>query len=561
MPATADAERRAAMAAAVAVVVPLLVAYVVTLAPSVTYWDSGEFLAAVKTLGIPHPPGTPLYILLANVWAQLFSPVLGYAYAVNLFSAATTASACGVFTWLMAKWTRDPWSAAAGGLLAGLMSSVWLNANETEVYAPSLLVSALLLLVAEKARANRDPKLVVLLGYLAGLGWALQLSALVAAPAAALLASGVWRGGSGVPVAGRRKTLRLAMQSSVMFALGASAVIFMLIRASHDPGVNQGNPDTWRSLIDVITRVQYQPVPVFPRQAPLYIQIANLFEYSDWQLALGLAPDAPPSWRRTPFTLVYAALGVVGFAWHRLAHRVSWRVMSVLFVCATLGVIVYLNMKAGPSFGFGYLPEGAKHEARERDYFFALAFVCWGLWAGAGAMRLLARGGGFGRAAGLTVAVLPAFLNGAAVDRSRAPLANAAADSARRILLPAPPRAVVFAYGDNDTYPGWFAQQVEGTRRDVTLVTIPLLGARWYRAELARREQLLPPQFVEDWRGPQETIIAICKAAAKNGRPIVAKPVHGSRYLPGQCTVPPESKVGQIRGDRLMPHDELKRPQ
>ncbi|MBA3406119.1 MAG: DUF2723 domain-containing protein, partial [Gemmatimonadaceae bacterium] len=98
MPANADAERRAAMAAAVAVFVPLFVAYVVTLAPSVTYWDSGEFLAAVKTLGIPHPPGTPLYILLANVWAQLFSPVLGYAYAVNLFSAATTASACGVFT-------------------------------------------------------------------------------------------------------------------------------------------------------------------------------------------------------------------------------------------------------------------------------------------------------------------------------------------------------------------------------------------------------------------------------------------------------------------------------
>ncbi len=526
---------RGATAAPIAVAALLLFAYVATLAPTVTYWDSGEFIAAVKTLGIPHPPGTPLYILIANVWATLVSPFVGYAYAVNLFSAVSTAAACGVLTWLMATWTRDPWSAAAGGLLAGLMSSVWLNANETEVYAPSLLFSAILLFVADRGRETAEAKWLVLLAYLIGLGWTLQLSALVAAPAAIVLAfSGRRRS---YHSSGREpgRAIWTGVQGVAMIALGASAVLFMLVRATHDPGVNQGNPDTWRSFFDVVTRAQYQPVPIFPRQAPVFLQVGNLFEYADWQIALGLASEAPPSWRRTPFSIAYALLGVAGFAWHRRIHRPSWLGMSMVFACASLGIIAYLNMKAGPSYGYGFLPEGTKREARERDYFFALAFTCWGLWAGAGAMRVFAKGGSRGRWVGLAVAMLPALLNRSAVDRSRVPIAHAAADSARRILEPAPARAVVFAYGDNDTYPGWFAQQVEGVRRDVTLVTVPLLAARWYRAELARRERLLDAEFVDQWRGVPSTITAICTAAARMQRPVVAKPLRHDSPVPAQC--------------------------
>jgi hypothetical protein len=59
----------------------------------------------------------------------------------------------------------------------------------------------------------------------------------------------------------------------------------------------------------------------------------------------------------------------------------------------------------------------------------------------------------------------------------------------------------VFAYGDNDTYPVWYAQQVEGDRLDVTTVTVPLFGAEWYRAELARRHKLLTNDYVTKWRG------------------------------------------------------------
>ena len=520
----------------------LLVVYVATLAPSVTYWDAGEFLSAIRTLGIPHPPGTPLYILIGNVWARAFGPVFGFAYAVNLLSAVSTAIACGIVAHLMSGWTGRPLAAAAGGILAGLMSSVWLNANETEVYASSLLVSMLLLLVAERARISREARWYILLAYLCGLGWALQLSALVAAPAAWYLAfshrdieaprkNGIG-GVSFLTIAGM----------IVVAAIGASAVLFMLVRAKHDPAINQGNPATWQAFLDVILRKQYQPVAMLPRQAPWYIQIGNVFEYADWQIALGLSPEAPPSWLRTPFTFVYGLLGVIGSAWHRRMHKPSWRVMMVLFITASLGVVVYLNMKAGPSYGIGFLPEGAKHEARERDYFFALAFVCWGLWAGAGAIRAVARFGPRARIAGFALVLLPALLNWKAVDRRAAPGSRDARLNAMAELGTAPQRAVVFAHGDNDTYPAWYLQQVEGVRRDAVLITIPLLGAEWYREEIARRYQLLPDQYVRVWRGQGATLAAICAEAVRQGREIVANAKPAEDVIPPACKTTERSK-------------------
>jgi isoleucyl-tRNA synthetase len=56
----------------------MLLVYIATLAPSVTFWDAGEFIAAARVLGIPHPPGTPLFIVALNAWARAF-PFLPFA--------------------------------------------------------------------------------------------------------------------------------------------------------------------------------------------------------------------------------------------------------------------------------------------------------------------------------------------------------------------------------------------------------------------------------------------------------------------------------------------------
>jgi hypothetical protein len=397
----------------------------------------------------------------------------------------------------------------------------------------------------------------VLTAYLIVLAVPLHLSALVAAPVAVYLAAsnddgaidwqtalaltgvflaavGVgrvspWLTGLGVviialsPIAGQmwrsipRQTpgpLRLLFVATV----AASAVLVLLVRARHDPGINQGNPATWHALADVLARRQYDVPGLWPRTAPLWLQIANWFEYADWQSALSLGPTPIPTIGRTATTVAFALLGLFGAAAHRGADRRRWRAMLLLFLLGSLGVVVYLNMRASPSFGWGILPANAIREARERDYFFVLSFWAWGLWAGYGAVtiaqRLRVR-----PLFGVIVAALPIALNWSAVTRRSEPEAELPRRLGDALLSSAPPRAVLFVDGDNDTYPLWFLQQVDTLRRDVTVVTVPLLGAGWYAAELSRRYGLLPNGSAGT---PDELTELIADRARQQGRPVAA---------------------------------------
>lgn len=550
-----------------------------------TFWDAGEFIAAAWGFGIPHPPGTPLYVALDHTWTHALAPLLGAARASNVLSAVATASAGAMSAWLVASErgtvegdrsaiSRSGWTGAAAALCAGLMASAWANATETEVYAIALLHAALMLACAARAGdapADRATRWTLLTAYAILLAPAVHLSALLAAPAAVALAArdragrwtasravallgvivmaaGIGRASGWLVVAGvlvsaasvvtrrgtadehapaMRRSIVLPLGALVMAGVAASALLILLVRARLDPPLNQGNPSTLRALGDVVARRQYDVAPLWPRRAPAWLQLANVFQYVDWQVALGWANGVFTSPARLAATVIFALLGVVGARSLRHDARRLRDALLVLLACGTIGAAVYLNMRAGASLGWGLLPGTEAHEARERDYFFVYGFWAWGSLAGCGAVAL-ARSRGWPAPSALVVVLLPLLGNWNASDRHEGPRAGAAARVGRSLLDAAPRHAVLFLAGDNDSYPLWYAQQVEGRRPDVTLVTLPLLSAPWYTEEVARRTGLRWPgqQHVPgtEWRHEQQAAL-IARAARGAGRPVAASPL------------------------------------
>lgn len=537
----------------------LLIAYALTLAPSVTLWDSGEFNAAIGSLGIPHPPGTPLYILIARTWSTAFGS-LPQAIAVNLLSAVATALACALLAGLVTRWTRSRLVGIAAGLAGGTMLAVWQNATETEIYAVSMLLAVLMVVVGDRAGAEDSRRLRVLLAFLMGLAVPIQISALVAAPAAILLASsgpgaarpdarrlvslgGVllfvtgFSVGSGLLAAagvatvvaaamGKRAGARSRIEAASLVAVaavGMSAILFMLVRAAQDPFINQGNPATFGAMMDVVTRRQYALPGIWPRQAPIWLQVLTLVQYADWQVASGLDASVAVSWWRTPWSVAALGLAVVGARWHWRQDIRSARGTAALLLVSSLGVVAVLNLRAGPGILDSVLPPGALHEPRERDYFFALAFATAGAWVGAGAVLISQRALAQRRlaaAVALVVAGLPLVLNWRAANRR--PGGRLASTFGEALLASAPRNAVLLVAGDNDSYTTWFRQAVLGERRDVVPVTISLLPAHWYRDELARRHGLLEEATVAGWRGEESTLRALMAGAQRQGRPVAA---------------------------------------
>ncbi len=403
--------------------------YVATLNPTTPFWDAGEFITTSHIVGVPHQPGTPMYVLVGRVFdiifgsADITSASMHTAWAVNFMSAFFSSLAVVLIyliIWELAR-RSDPdagWLAHVGGLVGAFFlafsDTFWNNAIEAEVYGLSAFMLALITWLAIRWYDHREHpgsnNLLVLMIYLLALGVGFHLGSILAYPGIFLLVLLASR--RQLPVfdlllmsfglflfllstATRNNELVLfilaayvivvavrsarghhfALVASALFFVGLTVHVMMLIRAgaSPEPFINQTAPDNFETLLSVIRREQYPPLDPFERRAPLAWQFGYYYNYLFKQFYF-LGPG------HGTLTVVTTVLGPIFLALVGLFQGLR-RIRPLIFLPLTSYLIngeiltLYLNF--------------TDHEVRDRDYFYFAAFMFFAVFIGLGASALM----------------------------------------------------------------------------------------------------------------------------------------------------------------------------
>ena len=225
-----------------------LAVYTITMCPTVFWWDSGELIANIAVLGIPHRPGFPIYVLLGKLFS--FLPLWGFAFKVNLLSSFFASFSLIIFFKIfqrsLALWF--PEMAKKKGLVLvsgfsfllvlGFTYSFWIQAVRAEVYSLNVLFFSLLLLSSILYLKEKRLKYIYLFFFLLGLGLGNHhLSLLSSTPALFFLLlcssahnESVIRNSSFVI------NLRRFLLCTLLFLLGLSVYLYLPFRSlSHPP--------------------------------------------------------------------------------------------------------------------------------------------------------------------------------------------------------------------------------------------------------------------------------------------------------------------------------------
>lgn len=386
--------------------------------------DSGELVAAVYLLGIPHPSGYPLYVLLGKLWTLLV-PLGSVAFRMSLFSAATGAAACGILHWLARRLGLGRTAAATSALLLAFSPSFWAEANVQRVYTLNALFTALVTAAAFAWHRTRDPRLLALGFFFCGLG--ATNHTFMAIAAAALAAFALL---SEPPLA---RQPRRAVLCATAFAIGLLPYLYLPIRSRFDPPLDWGNPETPESFMNVVLRRDFWGRAWIegPRDA---VPIG-----ADYLRSLGVEL----LWAGA----LLAAVGIVVGAKRR------WPVLFPLLVMAANVTAVALH--------------GSRTDIFIWHRYYIPSYMMAAVLAGMGTQRLVERLPAALRAAPLVVPLGLLLTGWTEFDRSRYRLAE---DFSRTLLASIPPGGHLIADDDNILFVLIYLHLVEDVRPDVDLI-------------------------------------------------------------------------------------------
>ena len=535
-----NSKSRMTLYIAIGVFFTAIFAYLRTMPMAMSFWDCGEYITTSHILGVPHQPGTPLYILVGKVFDLMFSGILGTtAAAVNFMSVFFSALAL-MFVYLIIEHIArkaDPdsnWLPHAGGIIGALFlmfsDTFWRNAIEAEVYGLSAFMISSLTWLAFKwydyRVGSRGNGLLYLIFYMLGLGVGFHLGSLLVYPGIFLF---VWlakdRGlefadlllisfglflfllstmiADNFVIPGllaiyavlvfwrSSKGSNFVLISSALFMLGLSVHLVLMIRAGLDPAINQTQPDNFATLMTVLRREQYPPINPMVRKADFIWQIGYYYNYLMDQFYFTWM--GPVRIKLATTFLVPIFLGILGLV-HGIWRARYWMLMIFVNYIINADILnVYLNF--------------SNHEVRERDYFFFAGFMLFAIFIGTGASAILRYANGPLSSVGghlksikikipvamlalvlVIIAAMPALVPGHVKWFEHDQTENVVGrEYAWNLLAGLDQNAIVFTNGDNDTFPVWYLQEVEKFRTDVTVVNLSLINLSWYIIQMMER--------------------------------------------------------------------------
>ncbi len=557
---------------AIAVFGATFAVYLMTLAPTVVFWDVGEFIAAAKMLQVPHPPGSPLFLLVTRV-AMMIPVAADMAVRAHMLSALFSALGVMFMYLVMVRTILNfrPISdhlldrltvfgpAVIGAFALAFSTSYWDNSIEAEVYGASMFfLGAILWLVLrwlDRSETKGNEKYILLIAYLIGLSLGVHLLALLAIfpvlmiiyfrryeysfsgfikfsmVAAAVffvvypgivkylpgMMDGDFMGKKSAVIAylpwlivaavvygvyasykKKQRMLHFGLLAMLLILIGYTTYVQVVIRSNAHPPMNENDPSNLARLTAYLGREQYGDAPLFlprrysqePHQQEIYTKYTSdmdfmvryqlnhmFFRYLGWNFIgqAGNAQDSGVNWNDTfgfPFLV-----GLIGLYAH---FRRDWK-MALVFLAAfiILGPLLALYQNQ------------QEPQPRERDYFYVGAFAVFALWISIGLVAIIDWLRSLTRSDSLrsttTFAVIGVFavaIPGQLLkvnwhDHNRS--GNYVAwDYSYNMLQTCEKDAILFTNGDNDTFPLWYLQDVEGVRRDVRIVNLSLVNTPWY---------------------------------------------------------------------------------
>jgi hypothetical protein len=456
------------------VFVACLACYYATLAPSITWEhdgvDTGDLVTAAYTLGVAHPPGYPLFLLLAKLFTLL--PFGEVAYRVNLMSALFAAAAAATVyctALLIQPGKTDEGSrlvvAAASALALGLSRTFWSQAIIAEVYALNAFLIAAILLLATVFRSTGERKLLWLLGLALGLSLSNHLSALLVVPGTVALL-----------VRHRRAKPSALLEMAGFMALGLSVYAYLPVRSMQNPPLNWGAPHTWSG----------------------FWWTASARIYSDYAFGLPVTdlPARFASWLSMlsdQFTWLGLGLALTGLCdlWESDREYLG-------FTLTSFGAIVVYALAYNTSDSYVYLIP---------------SYLVFTLWIARGAWYFLRHSllwkamrrddpsirSRLERVASLAMLVLPMMLLGSnfrALDLSEDKEAH---NYALQVFADTPSDALIIADTDAHIFSLWYVRYVEVSEPEAVVVAKGLFHYGWYRDTLSRHHpQIIMPSGDDD---------------------------------------------------------------